>query len=306
MRDLPLVALRAFAAVYAHRGVRAAARELGVAHSSVSRHLAELAAWMGVPLIEDGARRRAVTFTREGDELGRAACAGLQQIANVVEALREAKSSRSVTIATAPSFAARWLVPRLPAFERAHPRLEVSVLVNQRLDDLTVGGIDLAIRMGSGPWQDVQPVASLNEMLYPVMSRTLWQRTSKPDELADLRRLRLLHDRDPRAAWETWRRVHGPRALNVRAGPRFASSDLLLQAALQGQGVALARHHFAAEYVASGALVRLFDASSLELGPEYWLLLPPRGSVRSATAAVIAWLKRQASWVDSAASPDAR
>jgi LysR family glycine cleavage system transcriptional activator len=104
----------------------------------------------------------------------------------------------------------------------------------------------------------------------------------------------LLHDRDPQASWERWRGEHGPKALDVRSGPRFASSDLVLRAAIQGQGVALARHQLANDDVTSGALVRPFGKLHVQLGPAYWIVLPEHLRNRDATLAVIEWLKKQA------------
>ncbi|MCI0674109.1 MAG: LysR substrate-binding domain-containing protein, partial [Myxococcaceae bacterium] len=187
----------------------------------------------------------------------------------------------------------RWLLPRLPRLEAEHPRLEVSVLVDQRLVDIEAGEVDLAIRMGRGPWRDVDCEPLMDEVLYPVMSPALWAKSGRPERPAALSRLRLLHDRDPNVSWDAWRRAHGPATLDVRRGPRFASSDLVLRAAVQGQGVALARHRLAGDDVASGALLRPFDGLKLELGPAYWLVLPTHARTRPATATVIAWLKRE-------------
>lgn len=291
---LPVNALRAFATVYAHGGVRAAARELGIAHSSVSRHLMELDAWLGIALINPTTGRRGITFTPQGEALGKAALAGFRDIEHAVAMLRESKSSRSVTIATTPSFAARWLLPRLPRLEQSHPQLEVSVLVDQKLDDLEDVGVDLAIRMGRGPWPDVRCVPLMDDTLYPVMSPGLFEDSGRPDQPADLLGMRLLHDRDPHASWETWRHAQGPESLDVRAGPRFASSDLVLRAAVQSQGVALARHRLAIDEVVSGALVRPFKGLGVTLTPAYWIVLPRQGRVRSSAAAIVDWLKQQA------------
>lgn len=306
MRDLPLVALRAFAAVYSHGGVRAAARELGIAHSSVSRHLAELSAWLGFTLVREAAGQRRLTFTPQGEALGKAALTSLRQIDNVVTALREAKSHRSVTISTSPSFASRWLLPRLPDFEKAHPRIEISLLIDQKLTDLTTGEVDLAIRMGPEPWADAHCEPLMEDALYPVMSPALWKKAARPDKPADLVGLRLLHDRDPQASWDLWRRAFGPKSLAIRSGPRFASTDLILRAAAQGQGVALARHQLAADDVESGALVRPIAELQMNIGPAYWLVLPRHPPVRPATAAVIAWLKRKAPMQVTPARPLAR
>src|SRR3954468_24336217 len=108
MNDLPLNALRVFASAHAHGGVRAAARELGVAHSATSRHLAQLESWLGVPLRESGGARSAWTLTPQGETLAKAVQSGLQEIAAAVMAIRETRSPFAVSIAAAPSVAARW------------------------------------------------------------------------------------------------------------------------------------------------------------------------------------------------------
>ncbi|MEX2124758.1 MAG: LysR substrate-binding domain-containing protein [Woeseia sp.] len=295
MEDLPLNALRAYAVVYAHGGVRSAARELGIAHSSVSRHLAELERWLGIAVIEKpGAGRRGLTFTPQGEALGKAAVAGFRDIARAVSAVREARSPFSVTLVAAPSFASRWLLPKLPLLEAAHPRIELSIVVEQKLTDFDAGVADFAIRMGSGPWRDVHAEALMEERIYPVMSPAYWQQTGWPDKPADLARLRLLHDRDPQTAWQTWRQTFGPSTLDVQSGPRFASTDLLLRAAAQGQGVALARHQLAAEDLASNHLIRPFGDLQLDLGIAYWLVRPTHGLPTSTAKTVMDWLLQQA------------
>ena len=293
MWDLRLNALRAFAAVYSCGGVRAAARELGIAHSSVSRHVAELEAWLGVALTRSSGGARGVAFTTQGEALGKAALNGFRDMAHVVSSLREARSASSVLIAAPPSFAVRWLLPRLPQFERVHPQTEVSVVV-QRLDDLETAGVDIAIRMGSSPRPGAHCEPLMGDALYPVMSPAFWESAVRPSTPQDLLGLRLLHDRDPDASWDAWRRVHGPDTLDVRKGPRFTSSDLVLRAAIQGQGVALARHQLAVDDLASGLLRRPIDALRVELEFAYWIVLPTHMSPRPATLQLIAWLKREA------------
>jgi LysR family glycine cleavage system transcriptional activator len=295
MNKLPLNALHAWAVVYAHAGVRAAARELGIAHSAVSRHLAQLERWLGAPVIEKGAAgRRGLTLTPQGEALGKALLASFRDIDRAVSAVREARSPYSVTLSAAPSFASRWLLPRLPLLEAAHPAVELSIVVEQKPTDMDAGVADLAIRMGTGSWADVHAEALMDESVYPVMSPAYWQQTGWPDKPADLGRLRLLHDRDPQTAWEAWRGAFGPEALDVRSGPRFASADLLLRAAAQGQGVALARHRLAADDLESGHLIRPFGDLKLLLGTAYWIVRPRHGLPKPAAATVIAWLRQQA------------
>lgn len=294
MWTLSLNSLRAFAAIYATGGVRPAARKLGVAHSSVSRHLAELEAWLGASLTVKAAGRRGLKFTPQGRALGEAALASQRALADAVAAVSEARSDLSVHIGTHPSLAVRWLLPRLPALEAAHPEIEVSVIVDRIFSDLESTDLDLALRMGEPRRPNRRWQRLMGDELYPVMSSAFWNRYGRPSRPRDLLRLRLLHDRDAQASWAVWKRAHGPESLDVRKGPRFTSTDLVLQAAANGQGVALARHRLAERDVASGALLRPLGDLSVVLEDSYWIVLPPHTFPSATTRTVIDWLKREA------------
>ena len=294
MRDLLLNALRAFAAVYETGGVRPAARSLRVTHSAVSRHVRELEAWLGVTLVERRESARSLAFTPQGEALGRAGLASLRALEAAVTAAREAKRGNAVTLSTTPSFAARWLLPRLPAFEAAVGWVELSVVVDQKLTDPGAQGADLALRMGRGPWPGLACEPFMDDALYPVMSRAYWDAAGRPATPAALAGLRLLHDRDPNAAWEAWLSAHRAPGLDRRAGPRFASSDLVLRAAAQGLGVALARDRLAADDVAAGVLVRPFGDHHVAVPDAYWLVRTAAAPPRVAVTAAIDWLKSQA------------
>jgi LysR family glycine cleavage system transcriptional activator len=294
MRSLPLNALRAFAIAVDKGGVRPAARELAVSHSAVSRHLGELQRWLGVSLIERGTDSHSFGVTAQGQQLAAAVMAALHDIHRSIDSVREQRSRHAVTLSTAPSFAMRWLLPRLAGFERGHPRIEVSILVEQRLDDLQTSGCDLAIRMGKGPWPAVAAKRLMNDELYPVMSPEAWKRAGRPNDPRELRHLRLLHDRDPAASWSLWRQAHGPDELDVRKGPRFSSSDLVLRAATQGLGVALARHRLIGDDLETGVLVRPFGELSVPIANAYWIITPRDGEMREATSRFIAWLQLEA------------
>lgn len=294
MKVLPLNALRAFASVHANGGIRPAARDLGVAHSAVSRHLKELEEWLGVRLTAPIEGGRGLVFTPQGEALGKAVADGLSEIGRAVESVREARSDASVVISTSQSFAARWLLPRLPALTAAQRGTEISVLVEQRMTDLDRSEADFAIRMGTGPWPDLDCEPLMDEVLYPVMSPSLWKAKGQPAHPGDLVRLRLLHDRDPQASWEIWKRACGPTSLNVRKGPRLTNSDLLLRAAALGQGVALARHRLACEDLTSGTLVRPMKDLHVPIGNAYWIVKALHAPERRAVSAVVAWLKNAA------------
>lgn len=294
MQNLPLNALRAFAAIYQTGGVRPAARQLMVTHSAVSRYLRELEAWMELPLLEPRGGGGRLVFTAQGEALGRAASENLAGLGRAVSALRESRRANAVVLATTASVATRWLLPRIANLGETAPWIELSVVVDQRLADPGEQGADLGIRMGRGPWRGLDCEPLMDDALYPVMGRVSWQEAGRPETPDSLSRLRLIHDRDPNASWATWQAAHGPAGLNVRPGPRFASSDLVLRAAAQGLGVALARDRLAAEDLMSGALVRPFAGLRVDLPDAYWIVRPKGTADRAAIVAVVDWLKREA------------
>jgi len=302
MRNLPLNALRAFAAVYETGGVRPAARSLAISHSAISRHLRELEAWIGLPLVE---RRgaRSLVFTPQGEALGRASLASLRELESAVAGLRESRRGNAVTISTTPSVAARWLLPRLADFAARHAPIELSVVADQKLADPGEQGADLALRMGQGPWPGLICEPLMDDLLYPVMSPAYWQDAGRPVWPQDLIGLRLLHDRDPNASWEVWRQRHPTPGLDVRPGPRFASSDLVLRAASQGLGVALARGRLADDDIRAGSLLRPFGDLQVELKAAYWIVRPKEAPPRESVGIVIDWLRAQAKEAGAAPLP---
>lgn len=293
MRDLPLNAVRAYAAVFESGGVRAAARRLKITHSSVSRHLRELEAWVGVPLV-DGTSAGRLDFTPQGAAIGRAALTSLAELTHAVAGARELRRSNSVTIATTASFARRWLLPRLPGLAESHPWVEVSVTVQQAVLPPTEQGADIALRMGEGPWSDTDAKPYMDERLFPVVSPAYWNRLGEKSAAAAMRKARLLHDRDPATSWDKWFVFLGRDGQSARSGPRFASTDLVLQAAELGLGVALARGRLAESALASGTLMAPFGAKALHIPNAYWLLRASNGVPRAAEAAVLEWLNASA------------
>ena len=293
--NLPLTMLRAFATVYETGGVRSAARRLNITHSAVSRHLKELEAWLGTPLLVRKEGRRTLTFSPEGQALGQVALSCLSELECAVASLRETKRSHSVTVSTTPSFAARWLLPRLASLQAKHPGLEVSVIVDQRVHAPADEGADLAIRMGGRPWPGFICLPLMDDALYPVVSPAYWAAQGRPETPWDLLRLRLLHDRDPNASWAVWKQHHGPTGLDTRIGARFTSSDLVLCGAEHGLGVALARHRLASDAIQSGALLRPFGDARVSLPRAYWIVLSDAASRRERVRLVVNWLEAEAS-----------
>ena len=294
MKDLPLNALRAFAAIYETGGIRPAARALRVTHSSISRHVRELESWIGLTLIEVPEGTRSLRFTDQGEALGRSALAGLRELETAIATVREAKRGNSVMIATTPSFASCWLLPRLPDLEATHPWIEISIIVDQRRSDPSEQGADFGVRVGRGPWSGLASEPFMDDALYPVMSPSFWKASGKPTDPSDLVGLRLLHDRDPNSTWEVWRNAYGPKDLDLRPGPRFTATDLVLKAAAKGLGVALARDRMVREDIDAGLVIRPFGDAEVVMRNAYWIVRSENSTSRSAVDKVIEWLKLQA------------
>lgn len=292
MRKLPLSALRAFAHVFETGGVRPAARAWQVTHSAISRQVRELEAWLGVALIEKPGRQRHFALTIQGQALGKALITGLTDLERAVESVRELRAPNSVVIATTPSLAARWLMPRLPALAKSHPSIELSIVTQPSVKELAAQGADLALRMGGGPWADGICEPLMDELLYPVATRSYWKSIGERKPGRALAKARLLHDRDPDSGWDRWFDSYPSRNIDLRVGPRFTSSDLVLQAAAQGLGVALARGSLAAIDMSRGTLFRPFRDDQVRIANAYWLVRRrDDAATRPAMQAVIDWIK---------------
>ena len=288
MRDLPLNGLRVLTAIYEAGGVRPAARAMGLSASVVHRHLRELEVRLGATLVEHG--RSKVQFTAAGERLAKAASASLGDLAVAVEAVREDRRANHVLIATTESFASTWLLPRLAAFREQHPSLLVSIRTDQRLSRVPADA-DMAIRLAT----HVEPGTAtaeplMDDVMVPTLSPTMVDRLGTDDPKA-LLKMQRLHDRDAQTSWRRWAAAFGIDYRELREGARMTSSALVLAAAAEGLGVALARRRLAEPLLASGRLVAL-SALAVPIGTAYWILHRPHA--RSAEQAVIDWLHREA------------
>lgn len=291
MDDVPLNAMRALAAVLTCGGVRPAARALDTSPSAIHRHLRELERRVGAHLLErDG---RSIQFTPAGERLARIAGSAIAQMKAGVDAAREDRQGSHVTIATTDSFARLWLVPRLSLLKRALPTLQVSLRLGQTSTRLAEDA-DLAIRMGDGhgPGERSEPLMTdrIAPVATPDVARAL--RTGAPATLASrVVSQTLLHDRDAQAGWARWAQGLGLASPRLKAGGRFPSSDLVLEAARHGLGVAMGRLRLAAPGLEAGVLTAL-DELAVDIGPAYWLVCPitPRRQV----ALVADWLRAEA------------
>ncbi|MCC7272124.1 MAG: transcriptional regulator GcvA [Alphaproteobacteria bacterium] len=296
-RHLPTTAaLRAFqAAAHALSFTRAAA-ELGHTQGAISHQIRELEQRLAVRLFERGPRGLALT------DPGRIY---LGFVEDALDRLREGEAAVGrrrrgsvLTVSVSPNFATKWLVPRLGGFLASHPDIDLRLGASTRHVDFRTSDIDLAVRHGTGDWPDLHVVRLCEEEIFPVCSPALLAGHDPPAGPADLPRLMLLHDREPRV-WQDWlARVGAPIAEPPR-GPVFDQTSLAIDAAISGQGVALARSALAALDLLAGRLVRPVP-QAVPAAYAYWIVGPPRVARLPAIRRFRGWLLAQAA-ADAAA-----
>ncbi|MFO1067603.1 MAG: LysR substrate-binding domain-containing protein [Geminicoccaceae bacterium] len=282
----PLPAFEAFVAVMRHGGFGRAARALGITQSAVSHQIRTLEEAVGSPLFARSPTG-ATALPAALALLPRAERA-LEELRRGVDELAGAGRGASVKVSVSPSFAAKWLVPRLGRFLRAHPGIELLLDASLRHVDLAAEGVDLAVRHGDGRWPglDARPLA--DEAYAPVCTPPLAARLQRP---ADLAGEVLLHDR-ARDRWTRWLAEGGLPTEPAAQGPVLHEANLVIDAALAGDGVALARTSLAAADLIAGRLVAPFPR--LLAGPSgYWVLTRP-GPRRREVAVLRDWLLAEA------------
>ena len=202
-------------------------------------------------------------------------------------AVREASersNPRQLRVSVMPSFAARWLLPRLGSFIALRSDFDLDVRSNMALVDFRRDDTDVAIRHGFGNWPDVRSELLMGDTFFPVCSPRLAKRPARPRDLA---RHTLLRSDDE--AWKPWFEAVGLDWPEPARGPIFNDSALMLQAAAEGQGIALARSSLVGNDLRNGVLVRLFDIDVP--GPrKYYLVYPPRLAASPKLAVFRAWL----------------
>jgi LysR family glycine cleavage system transcriptional activator len=284
-----LNALTTFEAAARHRSYTLAAAELHVTHSAVSQQMRILEQSLGVALFVRQGRQ--MVLTAAGGVLQEQIQPALKQIGRALSDLTKAHGAPSIRVSTLPSFATSWLVPRLSSFQRRHPEVAVHVQATLEVRNLQRAGTDLAIRFGLGQWDDGESEKLLDDHLFPVCSPD-FNDGRLPTNVNNLKRYRLLGD-DCEFEWRTWGRLAGIDAAAFKTKTLFSDSNLMLAAAIAGQGVAIGRSSLVAADLAAGRLVRLFD---LIAPSEYaYYIVTPTAARKSATVlAFEQWLRREA------------
>ena len=286
----PLNALKAFEAAARHESITRAAEELCVTQGAVSHQVKALEVELGLKLFNREGQR--LVIKEAGREYLIVVRDALDRIAIGTERLVQRQSSGILTVSTSPDFAAKWMVHRLYRFAEAYPDVDLRISASLHHVDFAREDVDLAVRHGDGSWPGLDVVRLSNEELFPVLSPKLMagpHRISKP---ADLLKLPLLHFED-RMNWPKWLEAVGIANADVPHGPVLNRASMVIDAAIDGQGVALARTTLAAWDLLNGRLVRPF-AAALPLSRTYWIVCPKAAAKLPKIAAFRDWLLAEA------------
>ncbi len=291
----PLNALRAFESAARHLNFSRAADELSVTPGAVSQQIQNLEDYVGVALFKR--TPKGLLLTDPAQTALPALREAFDRLAEAASMLTAAVDGRRLTVSVAPSFAAKWLVPRLGKFEALHPQVDVWVSAGMELVDFASGEIDLAVRYGTGRYPGLEVIRLMQETVIAVASPKLLE-AHPLDALQDLADQVLLHDGSPDADescpdWTMWLAARGVKGVDGARGPRFNQSSLVIEAAVGGRGVALAKRTLAQADIDAGRLVAPFQiATAVDFA--YYVVHPKAKGRLPQVKAFVAWLMAEA------------
>lgn len=266
---LPLNALRAFEAVAAHLSFTAAAQALNVTTAAISSHIKSLEEFLETPLFVR--HSRSVRLTPQGARLLPGVQRGLGELTRAVEQLRLDRTSGQLNISLLGSFLQKWLLPRLGDFHQKCPEVDLRFSASRELVDFMQSDFHAAVRYGGGTWANLKAEKMLDDWVFPVASPQLVAKLGEIKTIADLAKYPLLHS--AREPWGDWLRRVGGDTTRVEHGPVMDDSAALLEAAEQGNGLALARWSLVAGDLAAGRLVRP-SGQSVRQSNAYYFVAP--------------------------------
>lgn len=267
----PLDAIRGFVAVARRMSITLAAKDLCLTQSAVSRQIQSLEEHLGTALLIR--KHRAIALTADGEQLLQLASPWLDRLSEFSESIQQRGHLRRVTITALISVTSLWILPRLGAFQTAHPNIDVRVAANNRVLNLRQEGIDLAIRYAREA--DVPPgaVRLFGEKVLPVASKKVAARAfDNPHALLDEVLLEFDESARPWLRWSDWLTATGLADAKPKAYLHLNQYDQVIQAAIEGHGVALGRLALVLPMLKDGRLVALADNGLGNSDYAYWLI----------------------------------
>jgi LysR family glycine cleavage system transcriptional activator len=285
----PLNGLKAFEAAARSESFTRAAEELNVTQGAVSHQVKALEDTLGLKLFHR--ERQRLILTEAGRDYLTVIRDALDQIAVGTERLLQRQESGVLTVSTSPDFAAKWLVNRLSRFAEKYPDVDLRVSATTHYADFARDDVDIAIRHGDGNWPGLDVQRLYSERLFPVCSPKLVAGRNRITKAADLLKFPLLRLEDAKN-WTRLLKAAGVKA-TVGPGPVLDRASMLIDAAIDGQGIALARTALAAWDLINGRLVRPVDVS-LTMANTYWIVCPKAASNVPKIATFRSWVLAEA------------
>jgi LysR family glycine cleavage system transcriptional activator len=295
-----LNALRAFESSARHQSFSAAAAELHVTPAAVGQLVRSLETWLGAPLFHRSSSGRARLVATEAAQRALPDIrAGFDRLSLGLERLKEISTNGVLTVTVSPAFAAKWLLPRIDRFQATWPDTDVRLDTSLKLLDFVAQGIDIGVRYGAGDWPGLVTEKLMDEEVYPVCSPGLLRQERRLREPVDLGKETLIHDlsmdsHEGFASWDAWLEKAEVKAITTKRGLRINNSAAVLQAAIDGHGVALARSVMARDDLATGRLVRLFPQIEFTSALAYYVVYRAECASLPKLAAFRDWLISEA------------
>ena len=289
----PIAALRAFEATSRHLSFTKAADELFITQSAISHQIRNIEQLWDFKLFERNGRR--LIITKEGQLLAPVVRDFLDNMNRTLDEIKNTESRSSIRISLVQSLAVKWLVPRLGKFRENYPDISVWISTTDELVNFSTDEVDIAIRLGHGEWPDLHIDPLLQEYVFPVCSPNFLKRFTPPESPTDLVRYPLLyrHSFDICPRWRDWFRDAGIEIHALPRGSHFPDTSMAVQAAVDHQGIALARSAHVEEELASRRLTKLFNVYS-ESPVSYYLVCPHKIVTQPRIAAFREWLLKEA------------
>ncbi len=290
----PIAALRALESAARHLSFNKAADELNVTPSAISHQVRHLEDLWGLKLFHRRPHR--VALTRNGEAMVPIVRDFFNRMTATLDTIRAETTRDPLRVSLLQSFAVKWLVPRLGGFHEKFPDIDVWIFTSDKLVDLASEEIDIAIRLGHGDYPGLRSTLLLREDVFPVCSPRFLELSGIPSAPKDLLDYPLLlRVGDPaHPTWKDWLAKAGVQRVEVTKGSRFPDTNMTLQAAMDGQGIALARSAHVSEDLAAGRLVKLFSDVRCPSTVAYYLVCPEDNENIPKIAKFRKWLLREA------------
>jgi LysR family glycine cleavage system transcriptional activator len=279
--------LRGFEAAARHLSFTRAAEELHVTQAAVSHQIKMLEEYIGVALFHRMIRK--VRLTEEGSALLPVVQNAFEQISETLSDFRADDENRSLTVGLESSFSANWLSPRLGRFWAKYPGIDLRLHHSLQQAEFSYNDVDVAVRWGIGEWPNLITERLMGLQFAPVCSPGLLAKCDRLQTSSDLKHFTLLHDYD-RGGWREWLKTTSTSEVNTDSGVVIDDTNVLTQAAIDGQGVALCGLALIQSHLAAGRLIKLFE-HTISTRSSYYLIYHPDTIKRAHVKLFVDWLR---------------